>query len=158
MYRGGRSRTTARLSQIGGTPEPFMATTRRRKRSVNSDLLKVSVPDQQETDMTDRRRSPRYGVEVEGIIREPDGASHEVTIANLSVHGCRFVSGRHLGADTALTIRCGPVGFIHARVAWRVGDVHGIAFEQALHPAVLDRIRTYLSQQPALIEQVPPAA
>jgi hypothetical protein len=37
-----------------------------------------------------RRRSPCYGVAVEGIIRGTDGAERKVAIANLSVEGCRL--------------------------------------------------------------------
>ena len=101
-----------------------------------------------------RRRSPRFGVEVEGIIRDHGGAPRTVAISNLSVEGCRLsVPGRRFAAGTLLTIGVGPVGLLHARVAWRVGAVHGISFDQSLHPAVLDHIRLFLSREPALIEE-----
>ena len=102
----------------------------------------------------DRRRAARYGVEVQGIIRGEDGVERTVAISNLSVEGCRLtVPRRQLAAGTLLTIGVGPVGLIHARVAWRVGAVHGLSFDQALHPAVLDHIRRFLSAEPALIEE-----
>lgn len=105
-----------------------------------------------------RRRSPRYGVDVDGIIRSGGGAEHAVAIANLSVDGCRFTaSGRRMAAGTLLAIGIGPVGLLHARVAWRVGAVHGVSFDQPLHPAVLDHIRLFLSQEPAFIEERPAA-
>jgi threonine dehydrogenase-like Zn-dependent dehydrogenase len=101
-----------------------------------------------------RRRMPRYGVEVEGIIRGEGGATHTVAISNLSVDGCRFTAaGRRLPAGTLLAIGVGPVGLLHARVAWRVGAVHGVSFDQPLHPAVLDHVRLFLSTEPALIEE-----
>jgi len=104
--------------------------------------------------MHNRRRSARYGVAVEGIIRGTDGAERKVAIANLSVEGCRLnAPGRRFAAGTLLTIGVGPVGLLHARVAWRVGPVHGISFDQPLHPAVLDHIRLFLSREPALIEE-----
>jgi hypothetical protein len=31
--------------------------------------------------------------------------------------------------------------------------VHGISFDEPLHPAVLDHIRLFLSREPALIEE-----
>ncbi len=79
---------------------------------------------------------------------------HAVAISNLSLDGCRFTaSGRRIAAGTLLALGVGPVGTLHARVAWRVGSVHGISFDQPLHPAVLDYIRLFLSTEPALIEE-----
>lgn len=104
--------------------------------------------------MQDRRRAARYGVEVQGIIRGEGGVERTVAISNLSVEGCRLnAPGRRLAAGTLLTIGVGPVGLVHARIAWRVGAVHGVSFDQPLHPAVLDHIRLFLSTEPALIEE-----
>ena len=101
-----------------------------------------------------RRRAPRYGVEVDGIIRGADGATQTVAIANLSVDGCRFTApGRRIAAGTLLTFEVGPAGPLQAQVAWRVGAVHGVSFDEPLHPAVLDHIRLFLSTEPALIEE-----
>ena len=61
-------------------------------------------------------------------------------------------------AGTALTMAVGPVGVLHGRVAWRVGPVHGVSFDQSLHPAVLDHILVFLSTEPALIEAKADAA
>ena len=108
--------------------------------------------------MQDRRRATRYGVEVQGIIRGEGGMERTVAIANLSVEGCRISApGRRFAAGTLLTIGVGPVALIHACVAWRVGPVHGVSFDQSLHPAVLDHIRLFLSREPALIEERPAA-
>jgi hypothetical protein len=107
----------------------------------------------------DRRRGPRFGVEVEGIIRSGLWGDDKVAISSLSIDGCRFSSARRrISAGTALTMALGPVGVIHAQIAWRVGPVHGVRFDQALHPAVLDHIRLFLSTEPALIEEERPAA
>ena len=108
--------------------------------------------------MNDRRRTPRYEVEVDGLVSAKGGAAYPVAIANLSVEGCRFTaSGRRIPAGTLLAIGVGPMGLLHARVAWRIGAVHGVNFDQPLHPAVLDHIRLFLSKQPALIEERPAA-
>jgi hypothetical protein len=105
-----------------------------------------------------RRRSPRYGVEVEGIVRDAGGVSYTVAISSLSLDGCRLnAPGRRMAAGTLLTIGVGPAGQIPARVAWRVGPVHGVSFDQPLHRAVLDHIRMFLSAEPALIEERPAA-
>lgn len=108
--------------------------------------------------MNDRRRAPRYGVEVAGIIRSGTIGEETVAISNLSIDGCRFSAPRRrIAAGTVLTMAVGPVGILHARVAWRVGAVHGVRFDQPLHPAVLDHIRLFLSKHPALIEERPAA-
>jgi hypothetical protein len=93
-------------------------------------------------------------VDVEGIIRSNGGAEHAVAISNLSLDGCRFTaSGRRIAAGTLLALGVGPVGPLHARIVWRVGAVHGVSFDQSLHPAALDHIRLFLSTEPALIEE-----
>jgi hypothetical protein len=108
--------------------------------------------------MDDRRRAPRYGVEVSGIIRSGSSGEDSVIISNLSVDGCRFSSPRRrIAAGTALTMAVGPVDLLQARVAWRTGAVHGVTFDQPLHPAVLDHVRLFLSAEPALIEERPAA-
>jgi hypothetical protein len=105
-----------------------------------------------------RRASPRYAVAVEAVIRAPGGSEHKASLSNLSLHGCRCsVLGRRIPAGTRLSIAVGPVTLLHARIAWRVGAVHGISFDEALHPAVLDHIRLFLSTEPALIEERPAA-
>ncbi|MBO0749258.1 MAG: hypothetical protein J2O44_02350 [Porphyrobacter sp.] len=104
--------------------------------------------------MTEQRRSPRYGVELRGIVRSGSLADDRVIISNLSREGCRFSAPhRRIAGGTRLTIALGPVGILHARVAWRVGPVHGVSFDQPLHPAVLDHMRLFLSSEPALIEE-----
>lgn len=108
--------------------------------------------------MEDRRRTTRLEVNVEGVIRRGNGVEHAVAISNLSLDGCWFTaSGRRIPARTRLALSVGPLGLLHARVAWRVGAVHGVSFDQALHPAVLDHIRLFLSTEPALIEERPAA-
>ena len=108
--------------------------------------------------MQGRRRGPRYGVDVAGVIRADGGTTHAVVISNLSLDGCRLSApGRRFAAGALLTISVGPAGVLPARVAWRVGAVHGISFDQPLHPAVLDHIRLFLSREPALVEERPAA-
>lgn len=104
----------------------------------------------------DRRHSPRFGVEVEGIIRSESRDEQTIVISNLSLDGCRFSApGRRLPAGAPLVIGVGPVAVILASVAWRASAVHGVRFDQPLHPAVLDHIRLFLSKEPALVEELP---
>ena len=109
------------------------------------------------SDVNDRRGAPRYGVDVEGMIRTGSGDEDRVTISNLSCDGCRLSApGRRFAVGTVLTMRVGPVGIVRARVTRRVGAMHGISFDEPLQTAVLDHIRLFLSKEPALIEE--PAA
>jgi hypothetical protein len=125
----------------------------------NNCLRKIGRAESRGVSVDDRRRAPRYGVELEGIIRSGLWGDDKVAISSLSIDGCRFASARRrISAGTALTMALGPVGVIHASIAWRVGPIHGVRFDQALHPAVLDHIRLFLSNEPALIEEERPAA
>jgi hypothetical protein len=108
--------------------------------------------------VTERRGAPRYGVDVEGVIRSDSGGEDRVTISNLSCDGCRLSApGRRFAVGAVLTIAVGPVGIVRARVTRRVGASHGIRFDESLPPAALDHIRLFLSKEPALIEERPAA-
>ena len=101
--------------------------------------------------MTEERRGePRYIVIVEGGLRNASGSAQPVEIFNLSASGCRFRSTRQLAEGDFLTLKVGPVGALDAKVVWREDDNHGVQFEQPLHPAVLDHVRLFLSENPAL--------
>ena len=74
--------------------------------------------------MDNRRRAPRYGVDVEGIIRGEGGEARKVAISNLSVEGCRMSApGRRFAAGTLLFV-VGVAVFAfsgkHARLATAV--------------------------------------
>ena len=100
----------------------------------------------------EKRREPRYTVRLEAQVRNGSGSARAVRVTNLSRQGCRFeLCEIRLGQGSFLTITVGPVGFLDAHVQWRDGDWHGIRFDQPLHPAVLDHLRLFLSQEPALV-------
>jgi hypothetical protein len=98
----------------------------------------------------EKRREPRYCVDIDARVRNGTGNARRVNVTNLSQQGCRFRLGERLGAGAFLTITVERVGFLDARVKWRDGDWHGIRFDQPLHPAVLDHIRLFLSRTPGL--------
>ena len=98
----------------------------------------------------EKRGEPRYAVVVTGKLRNASGTSEAIQITNLSVGGCRLMSRKRMGEGDFLTLRIGPVGTLDAKVAWREDDLHGIQFEQPLHQAVLDHLRLFLSEHPAL--------
>ena len=103
------------------------------------------------------RQEDRYDVAVAASFRSGPGASRPVRVVNLSSRGCRFVDrdGR-LGVGTAVTLKFGRAETLDARVKWRVGKTHGIRFDQALEPMVLDHIRLFLSEEPALVAEREP--
>ena len=103
----------------------------------------------------EKRREPRYSVELGARVRNGSGMPRTVAVTNLSQRGCRFkLSDRRLGAGSFLTITVERVGFLDAHVKWRDGDWHGIRFDHPLHPAVLDHIRLFLSRFPGFEEEV----
>ena len=107
----------------------------------------------------EKRREPRYRVELDARVRNGTGVPRTVNVTNLSKQGCRFkLSDRRLGTGAFLTITVERVGFLDAHVKWRDGDWHGIRFDNPLHPAVLDHIRMFLSRTPGLEEEGASAA
>ena len=105
----------------------------------------------------EKRREPRYNVAVAATYSN-GGQQQAVRVTNVSARGCRFVSAdRRLGPGAFLTMLFGRVGVLDAKVRWRVGKTHGVRFDQELHPAALDHIRLFLSEQPALTAETVPA-
>jgi hypothetical protein len=95
----------------------------------------------------------RYNVQVDASMLGPEGSRQEVRLTNLSHSGCRFTAPRKLGLGAQITIAAGRAGLIAARVKWRVGTAHGVRFEQPISDAMLDHIRLFLSEQPALVAE-----
>lgn len=100
--------------------------------------------------MGEKRRDPRHAVVVGACIRNGTGAPRTVAVTDLSRRGCRIrVPGSGFGIDAFVTITVAGLGFLGARVKWRKADLHGICFEEPLHPAVLDHIRHVLGLPPS---------
>jgi hypothetical protein len=99
--------------------------------------------------MDNRRIEPRYRVKVAGDLHDGISAALKVTIANLSLRGCRFSARRAVQAGAYVTLALGSAGYYDARVMWSEGEDHGAAFDHPLHPAVLDHVRYFVSSQPA---------
>ena len=100
------------------------------------------------------RREPRYNVAVDASYCHGAASSRAVKVTNLSATGCRFVSpGRRLGMGTFVTLSFGRAGLVEARVRWRLGDTHGVRFDRALQPVMVDHIRLFVSKEPALVAE-----
>jgi len=93
------------------------------------------------------RVEPRHEISIVGRVRMGTGA-RDVTIQDLSEHGCKFhdrFSSLAIGAP--VTVRIGPVGPVEAHVKWRRGEYVGVQFVTPLYPAVLDHIRAHFDMR-----------
>jgi hypothetical protein len=89
------------------------------------------------------RGAERHDISILGKLRTGTG-KRDVTIVDLSERGCRiFDRMGYLSQDLAVTIKIGPVGPIDATVRWQDQPYAGIRFDNPLHPAVLDHIRSH---------------
>lgn len=98
-------------------------------------------------------RDRRYAVKVEGKTEHRDGQVQAVQVTNLSANGCRFEAARPFGDYAFLTLSFGKAETLEAQVCWRIGETHGVRFARPLHPALLDHVRLFLSEQPALVAE-----
>lgn len=104
----------------------------------------------------EHRRDPRYSVTVDASFGNEAVNGSAVRVTNVSARGCRFASVRRLDKGSRIVLAFGKAAVLDAKVRWRVGGAHGVRFEAPLHPAVLDHIRLFLSEEPALVaERVP---
>lgn len=70
--------------------------------------------------------------------------ARDVTVLDLSEHGCRFHDRfSTLPVGAAVTLRLGPFGPIGASVKWRRGEYLGVQFARPLYAPVLDHIRAH---------------
>lgn len=89
------------------------------------------------------RGAERHDISIVGKLRTGTG-KRDVTIVDLSERGCRILDRLgYLPPGLAVTIRIGPIGPIDATVRWQKQPYAGIRFDNPLHPAVLDHIRTH---------------
>lgn len=88
------------------------------------------------------RREERHRVEIQGRYRTGNGMAKDVSVTDLSVHGCRmFDRFCNLDLGKRLTIRIGSIGPIDAEVKWRNSATLGLRFLTPLHPSVLEHMR-----------------
>ena len=89
----------------------------------------------------EKRKEPRYGVQLPAKVRNGQGRARDGYVTDLSATGCRFYSKTaHLGPGSFFTVTLGPIGFIDATVAWCVDAFYGIRFERPLYVAVVDHL------------------
>lgn len=86
------------------------------------------------------RKSERVTVEMGAGLRQRGASGVSVQVMDLSTHGFRVATHLDLAVDTQVWLRLPGLEPIHARVMWCKGHFAGCAFEQPLHPAVLDMV------------------
>jgi hypothetical protein len=99
------------------------------------------------------REESRYHVQVAADLQVGDDTFEPVRITNLSRSGCRFTVRRDSALARLITIVVGRVGHLDAEVKWRSGKTYGVRFDAALPQVVLDHMRLFLSEQPALVAE-----
>lgn len=93
--------------------------------------------------MTDKRENDRHLVQIQGRYRTGRGAARDVVVTDLSLTGCRIFDRFSSLSDGAyISIRIGSIGPIEARVRWREHGTVGLAFDNPIHPSVLEYMRT----------------
>ena len=102
------------------------------------------------------RRDPRYNVVVGASFRNGTATRNLVKVSNISARGCRFSSAHALEMGSPIVLTFGSAAALDARVRWRVGKAHGVRFAAPLHPAELDHIRLFLSEEPAFVAEREP--
>jgi hypothetical protein len=103
-----------------------------------------------------KRREDRYDVSLAASFHHGPGGPRAVRVSNLSARGCRFGCPSKLDRGAFVAMTFGRAGMVDGRVRWRVGEAHGIRFDKPLSPAVLDHMRLFLSEEPALVAEREP--
>jgi hypothetical protein len=97
-------------------------------------------PWQTESSNKETRRAERLGVTIKAALREHGTTKFEVKVIDLSVTGFRCETSFTLHPGTRVWLTIPGFGGLEASVAWREKFLYGLAFEQALHPAVVQHI------------------
>ena len=100
---------------------------------------------------TGDRNENRYDVQVAASVTNGGTSEQTVKVTNLSSSGCRFTAYGTLRLGPLISIRAGRSALLKARVKWRDGNTYGVRFEDPVPPAILDHIRLFLSERPALV-------
>ena len=86
------------------------------------------------------RKSERVSLEMGAGLRQRGGTGISVQIIDLSTEGFRAQTHLVLDKGADVWLRLPGLEARHAMVMWAKGSFIGCAFEQPLHPAVLDMI------------------
>jgi len=100
----------------------------------------------QKIDPIEARIEQRMAVSIQARYRTGSGVARDVIVSDISTKGCKFYDRfSNLKPDCRITIRIGNIGPLDAVVRWRVGQLIGVEFDDALHPSVFDHMVTTIS-------------
>jgi hypothetical protein len=88
----------------------------------------------------DRRRYLRHAVRIGGGLSENIRPSLPILVTDLAVGGCGIELDADLEPGSRVWVRLPGLESLPARVAWAGDGRAGLAFDNPLHPAVVDHI------------------
>ncbi|KQN27103.1 MULTISPECIES: PilZ domain-containing protein [unclassified Sphingomonas] len=91
---------------------------------------------------TDRRSLNRYPVAMRVTLREGRACVFDVTIHDLSCHGCRVALGYQAAPGQDVVVRFAGLQPVRATIMWAAGGEAGVRFAQPFHYAVLRHLIT----------------
>ena len=86
----------------------------------------------------DRRRVRRIGCRSSAAFRESQRKPVDVTIDNLSIHGCAVRNAGSQAVGSRCWIALPSLESWEARIAWSSETQHGLAFSRPMHRAVAE--------------------
>lgn len=85
----------------------------------------------------DKRRAPRLPVVISrATVRRNDTQAADAVLHDLSIYGCRVMSGMKLHAGDALTLRFAGTTPVAAKVVWSDGIFTGCRFDAPISNSV----------------------
>jgi hypothetical protein len=89
---------------------------------------------------SERRRVRRAAVAIAAVCRERGKTAIPALILDLTTHGSRLTISHAPKVGSYVWLKLPQLEARYSRVAWVKGGVVGLAFEEPLHVAVLDKI------------------
>ena len=87
----------------------------------------------------DQRQYVRRPVSIGAGLRANDRPSSSVIVVDLSTHGCGIEATCHLEPGARVWLKLPGLESWPARIAWSEDGRGGLAFDRALHQAVVER-------------------
>ena len=91
------------------------------------------------------RKSDRFSVDAEVIVRRLRDHKFRVRVYDISRHGCRVDFLTRPLVDDRAWVKLDGIESLEATVCWVNGFTAGMEFDKPIHPAVFDRLMGKLS-------------
>jgi PilZ domain len=93
----------------------------------------------------DQRKDPRHIVLLRAAFIEGKSQSYEGNISEMSIYGCRLVTGAPFKTGDRVAISFDAAYTYTARIVWKEAEFLGCRFEDALAPQILREMTLGLS-------------